>query len=126
PRRTPPHRGWPRDGPLRSERCGAASRSPSMTSPSAEHRKRGPGQDAHVLEEADTSQILDVDLGAFVHRLAVLIRNLPQPRQARLHEMTLVLPLLIVGDDVWHLRSRADQTHVTLDDVPELGQLVEP
>ena len=91
----------------------------------AERGRDGPQQQLEVGGKTQVVDVLEVDLGVFVHQPFTAARHLPQAGDARLDGVPAVLPRLVVRDDRRQLRTGTDKAHLTAQHVPELRKLVE-
>jgi len=83
-------------------------------------------QDVQVGAEAHPLDVGQVELGVLVHEAEPRLgADLPEPGDARLHGVALVLPRLVEPHDLDQLGARPDEAHVAGEHVGELRQLVE-
>ena len=106
----------------------------------AQHGDHRPHEDLHVHQERALAGVHEVerdllreDRADVVGQRVVLVEDpalaekgdLREADEARPHAEDLVVLEAVVGDEVRRLGPRADEAHVTAQDVPELRQLVE-
>ena len=91
----------------------------------AEGGQGGESQDLQVVQDRDLGEILEIAFRAFMKGLLAPLRDLPWPGNPRLDSVALMLPGLVPGDDLNHLGPWPDQAHLALENVDELGELIE-
>src|SRR5689334_4046090 len=117
---------------MRASKPNRLSLNPGSPPANLEHHRRDRFRhDQQVLAQALAAKVLEVvtNLRADVLETRVIVLvDLREPGNAGLHALAkgvLVNVLAKTRDDAGPLRSRADNVHVALDDVDELGQLVD-
>ena len=92
-------------GPIGSP--GRPRRGEGLVAAAAQGRGDGEQQDLEVRDRPHLLDVLEVHVGVEVHHPGAAARDLPQAGEARLHDVALVLPGLVAGDDLDQLRARA-------------------
>src|ERR1700682_1362999 len=90
------------------------------------HLGDGLRQDFCVQPQRPVIDILAVQLHDLLEVLdGSVALKLPQPRQSGFDTETAPMMIQVYGDLIVSWRARADQAHLALEHVPELGQFVE-
>src|SRR5207253_6082595 len=91
----------------------------------AEDRRNRAQQDLQIEPRRPVVDILEIELHPAVEVDLVAAADLPQTRQSRLHRQPPAMPPVVRRHFLRNRRPRADETHVALEHVPELRELVE-
>src|SRR5207237_10726404 len=85
----------------------------------------GAEQDLQIERGRPVVDVLQIELHPAIEVDVVAAADLPETRQSGLHRQAAAMPPLIRADFLRNRRTRADETHVAFEDVPELRQLIE-
>ena len=103
----------------------ACVRSAALPALEGEDYEDCPGEDAQVEPERPALDVVKVQLDPAVEVIVAPGGDLPQAGDPRLDRQPAPVPERVTGDFAGQWRPRADQTHLALQHVPQLRQLIQ-
>src|SRR6266851_4562352 len=82
-------------------------------------------QDRHIEEETAVLHVIQVVFQALVDGVLPIRTQLPEPGNSLWNIQPLPLDMIIFFDYIWHLRTRANEGHVSFEYINNLGQLIQ-